>query len=164
MLPAVHMEGRLAADPELRFAASGTAVARMRVGANSRKRLEDGSWADDKTCWLDVTAFRRLAEGAAETLRKGDLVVLTGKLQTDEWEQEGQKRSKIVCIAESIGKVATMPTVQREGAPNTERAIQRSQAAATNDPWQQPPPQAPPQGSGGPWSGATGGQSDEPPF
>jgi single-strand DNA-binding protein len=103
MLPVVNVEGRLAADPELRFSASGTPVLSMRIVASSRKKDGD-QWVDDKTLWLSVTAFKKLAENVAESLGKGDLVIVQGKLQTEEWEnREGEKRSEIRLIADTIG-------------------------------------------------------------
>ena len=67
MLPLVTLEGRLAADPELRFSTGGMAIGSLRMVASSRKKNPDtGEWVDDKTLWIDVTCFGRLAENVIE--------------------------------------------------------------------------------------------------
>ena len=131
MLPAVSFEGRVVADPELRFSPSGVAVCKIRTVSSSRKRQDDGSWVDDKTCWLDVTCFKQTAEHVAESLQKGDLVTVTGRVQTDEWTSpDGEKRSKIVCVADSVAASLTFRSV-----PHGAGRVERSSEAATADPW-----------------------------
>lgn len=128
-------------DPELRFSASGMAVAKIRTVASSRKRLEDGSWVDDRTCWLDVTCFKKQAENVAESVVQGDLIVVTGKLQTEEWEDKdtGQKRSKITCIADSVGVALAFTAAKPMKA---ERA--QPVDPGGEDPWASPPAEGEP--------------------
>lgn len=104
MLPKVTVDGRLAAEPELRFGQTGTAVVRLRMVAADRRRDDSGEWVDGDTLWIDVTAFGKLAENVAESVAKGDLLLVQGKLKTDEWNDKdtGQKRSKITLIADSV--------------------------------------------------------------
>ena len=98
------LKGRLGADPELTFAPNGTAVAKMRVVTNGR-RMVDGNWQDTDTSWWPVTAFGRQAEAAANTLAKGDLVVVIGKIKQREWEKDGVKRTTAEVTAEEVAKV-----------------------------------------------------------
>jgi single-strand DNA-binding protein len=142
VLPQVSVEGRIVADPELRFAPSGVAVGRFRVAASSRKKNDNDEWVDDKTLWLSCTCFKQLAENVAESVVKGDLVVVNGRLQTDEWEtQDGEKRSQIVCIADSVAVSVRFRTIRHGESSGAQRAKSRDD----QDPW------------------STGG-SDEPPF
>lgn len=104
-VPRITVDGRMAADPELRFGQSGKAVSRLRlVAADRRKDERSGEWVDGDTLWIDVTCFGQLAENVAESVTKGDLVVVTGKLKTEEWNDRdsGQKRSKIVLLADTV--------------------------------------------------------------
>lgn len=138
MLPLIQFEGRVTADPTLRFAQSGVAVATIRTVATSRKRLDSGEWVDDKTCWLDVTCFKKQAENVAESITKGDLVVVTGKLQTEEWEDKetGAKRSKISCVADSVGLALAFnaaKTMKAERVPPADTV-----AVPPEDPWTTP--------------------------
>lgn len=140
-LPIVTVEGRMVVDPELRFAPSGTAVGRFRVVASSRKKNESGEWVDDKTLWLSVTCFDKVAENVAESLEKGDLVVVTGRLQTDEWEtKEGEKRSQNVLIANSVAADLKFRTI-KHGEGKTSRSSSR---AGGDDPWAKPEDDEPP--------------------
>lgn len=133
MLPLVTLEGRVVADPELRYAATGTAVARMRMVCSSRKKDEDGKWVDDKTLWMQVTAFKQLAENVVESVQKGDLVTVVGRIETNEWTTDaGEKRSNVVCLADSVSVSLQFRTVTHSGA-------ERASAPASDDPWASTP-------------------------
>ena len=104
MLPRITLEGRVVADPELRFGQSGTPICRMRMVAADRKKDQSGEWVDGDTLWMDVTCFKQLAENTVESVVKGDLVIVTGKIRTEEWEDKdtGGKRSKVSMIADTV--------------------------------------------------------------
>ena len=144
-LPHICMEGTVVADPELRFSPSGVAVGSFRLVANGRKFDKDkNEWVDDKVLWMRVVCFRQLAENAVESLRKGDIAVVTGKINTDEWEdKDGQKRSAVQLVADSVAASLQFRTV----AHGEGRA---SRSSAPSEP------------SGDPW--ASGAQPEEPPF
>lgn len=97
-------KARLGADPELTTAANGSTICKMRVVTNGR-RLVDGDWQDTDTSWWQVTAFGRQAEAAAEQLRKGDLVLIQGKVKQREWEKDGVKRVTAEVTADEVAKV-----------------------------------------------------------
>ena len=104
MLPRIELEGGAIADPELRFTTNGTALAKLRLVSKDRKRGANGDWEDGDPCFLTVTVFGRVAEHVAETVTKGDTVMVTGRLQQREWEtDDGQKRSTYEVIADTIG-------------------------------------------------------------
>jgi single-strand DNA-binding protein len=143
VLPRIAVECRAAADPELRFAPSGVAVARLRVVASDRRKNDQGEWEDADTLWLDVTAFKQLAENVAESVEKGDLLVITGKIRTEQWENaDGEKRSKIAMIADTVSASMQFRTLPH-GAGRASRSSEP--AASRDDPW-------------------AAGQTDEPPF
>lgn len=100
----VTFKARLGADPEMTTGSNGSAVTRMRVVTNGR-RMVDGDWQDTDTSWWQVTAFGRQAEAAAEQLRKGDLVLIQGKVKQREWEKDGVKRTTAEVTADEIAKV-----------------------------------------------------------
>ena len=113
-------KARLGADPETATAANGGLVTKMRVVTN-RRRMVDGDWQDTDTSWWQVTCFGRQAEAAAEQLRKGDLVLIQGKVKQREWEKDGIKRTTAEVTADEVAKVCKIG----QAAP----------AAATGDPW-----------------------------
>lgn len=132
-LPTVTLEGRLVDEVELRFTAQGVAVAKMRVVATKQKQNESGQWVDDKVLWINVTAWRNLAENCAESLTKGDLLVAVGSLATNEWEsKEGEKRSAIEMTAFSVAADLKFRTV-KHGEGKTTRSS--GGETPTKDPW-----------------------------
>lgn len=147
MLPYVSMEGRLTRDPELRFAPSGVAVGQFRIVANSRKKNEQGEWENDKTLFMAVVCFRQLAENCAESLRQGDLVVVNGRINTEEWEtDQGEKRNQTRLVADQVSVALSVRTVTRDGIPTRVRG---GDSPSGDDPWATPAPSQ---------------QAEEPPF
>lgn len=141
-LPNITIEGRAVADPELRFASSGTAVCNVRLVASSRKK-EGDEWVDDKAFWINVKFFNKMAENVAETVTKGMEIVVSGRIHTEEWEVDGNKRSAPVVLADAVG-----PSLKWDAARiiKAERTTASSGSTSTSS--------AP----------ASGSAPDEPPF
>jgi single-strand DNA-binding protein len=98
----VILIGNLGKDPELKHTSSGTAVATMTVATNERFKDKSGEW-QDKTEWHNVVLWQRLAEIAAEYLKKGRSVYVEGRLQTRSWEdKQGQKRYTTEIVASDL--------------------------------------------------------------
>ena len=128
----VTLTGRLGADPEMTYAPSGVAITKMRV-VTDRRVNEGGEWKSVDTSWHYVTAFKQLAEGCAEELRKGDLVIVVGTIKQREYEtREGEKRSVWEVTANHVGRDLSRP---RKGESPT--------TTATADPWAQQSADAP---------------------
>jgi single-strand DNA-binding protein len=104
MLNRAVLIGRLTKDPELTIVkgkGKERAIARMTIAYNHRYRKGD-QWVDVPH-FFDIRAFGRLAQTAGERYGKGDLVFVEGRLSQDRWEsKEGQKKSRITIIADSI--------------------------------------------------------------
>ncbi len=111
----VLLIGRLAKDPEVRAFPSGGKVAKFRFAVNftrSRKDPATGQWKDGESAFIDVEAFnkqwdgqatgRQLADLVEQYLKKGTQVYVEGRLRMDQWEQDGQKRSRILVVADDI--------------------------------------------------------------
>lgn len=151
MLPQVIGEFRVGVEPNLRFAPSGTAVCSIRAVASSRKKDDSGNWVDDKTTWVDLVGFKKVAENMAESFLKGDLVTVTGKLQVEDWEDnEGKKRTSVRVMVDTIGMSVAF---------NPARAIKSDRPTSSGGGGQSSAP------ADDPWGGTpAGSQSDEPPF
>jgi single-strand DNA-binding protein len=127
MLPLLTMEGRVAAEPELRFTPGGKAVCELALVANDRVKQGDGSWADGEAFWLRATCWEQLAENVVNSVEKGDLVVAIGKVYTDEYEdKEGNKRRQTRMKAYSVSvplrfAEAKVQRIKREAAPESTR-------------------------------------------
>jgi single-strand DNA-binding protein len=98
----VVITGNLTKDPELRSLQSGTAVCKLRVAVNSRRKDQSGEWVD-KPNYFDVTVWGAQGENCATYLSKGRPVAVDGRLDWREWEaNDGSKRQSVEIIADSV--------------------------------------------------------------
>ena len=98
----VVITGNLTRDPELRHLGSGTAVCKLRVAVNSRRKDQSGNWVD-KPNYFDVTVWGAQGENCANYLSKGRPVAVEGRLDWREWEdQGGNKRQSVEIIANTV--------------------------------------------------------------
>lgn len=117
------VSGNAARDPQLRFTQSGDAVVSFTVAHTKRKSdTRSNTWKDDgDTLWVEVTAWKALGEGAAESLRQGSKVIVTGELRQRNWlDKEGNKRVTIGLDATDVGvsvRASKSAPVQSEDAP-----------------------------------------------
>lgn len=89
----VILVGNLGNDPEIRYTADGAAIANLSVATSETWKDKSTGQKQEKTEWHKVSIFGKLAEVAAEYLRKGSQVYLEGKLRTSKWQdQNGQDR------------------------------------------------------------------------
>lgn len=100
----ITISGRLTKDPELRHTQGGKALCKATIAWNVGKKNADGEWEDGPGQFLDLTAWEKLGEGLAQ-LDKGALILVTGQLQYETWEKDGQKRSKHSLKVQSYGPV-----------------------------------------------------------
>lgn len=99
----VVIVGRLTRDPELKYAPSGAPVCSFGVATSHHYTKEDGQKAETTT-FLDVTAWRRLAEICSQFLKKGREVLVMGSLRQSRWTdaKTNQPRSKIKVVAQNV--------------------------------------------------------------
>ena len=102
----VILMGNLTRDPELRYTQGGTPVTEIGLAVNDRRKNAAGEWVDETT-FVDITLWSRTAEIACEYLGKGSAVMIEGRLKLDQWEQEGQKRSKLRVVGERMQMVGS---------------------------------------------------------
>jgi len=100
-LNAVFLIGNLTRDPEVRYTAKGLAVAEIDLAINRSYSGEDGQKHEEVT-FVNCVVWGRLAEVAQQYLKKGSPVCLTGRLQLDTWEKDGQKRSRLRVVGENL--------------------------------------------------------------
>jgi single-strand DNA-binding protein len=116
----VTIIGNVTRDPELRYLTSGTALASFGVAWNNRYKDRNGDQVED-TSFFDVTCWRDLADNVAESISKGDRVIVYGKLEQRSWEtQDGEKRSKVEIVADEVAPslrwaTARVEEIRRDG-------------------------------------------------
>jgi single-strand DNA-binding protein len=91
--------GNLGADPEMFYTSTGTSVASFNLAFKGGKQ---------KTCWLKICTFNRLAEVSEKYLHKGARIGVIGLLDQQNWEtEEGVKRSSFQLLANSLEFIKT---------------------------------------------------------
>ena len=99
----ITVVGNATRDPELRFTASGQAVASFGVAVNRRWQNRQTNEWDEATSFFDVTCWAQMAENVAESVQKGTRVVVSGRLDQRSWETDNnEKRSKVEIVADEI--------------------------------------------------------------
>lgn len=143
-LPQITIDGRLTADPELRYTPGGKPVLEFRIAASDRKKDERGEWIDGDQLFIDVTVWNG-AEDAADKLKRGTRAVVLGRLLSASWQtKEGEKRSKVVVGSATVSVPCETPRGTTSGAYTPQA-----------DPWGQP---------AAPVAATWGDPAAEPPF
>ena len=105
----VIIMGNVTRDPDLKRLDSGTSVCDIGVAINESWKDKEGN-PREQTTFVDVVAWARQAETCAEYLRKGSPVLIDGRLQLDEWEKDGEKRSKMRVRADRVQFLGGKPS------------------------------------------------------
>ena len=96
----VVLIGRLTRDAELKLTANGKAVSKFTLAVNKKRKSGD-AWKDDAG-FFDIVLWGQLAESLQQYLVKGKQIAVTGELNHERWEQDGQNRSKVSVTAHTI--------------------------------------------------------------
>jgi len=99
----VILVGNVGGDPETRYMPSGSAVTNITIATNESWKDKQTGEQKERTEWHRVAMFNRLAEIAAEYLRKGSQVYIEGKLRTRKWQDKsGNDRYTTEIIADEM--------------------------------------------------------------
>jgi single-strand DNA-binding protein len=118
--------GNLTDNPELRFTPSGAGVAKFRIASTPRSfDKASGEWKDGEPMFLPCNIWRDAAENVAESLKKGDRVIVQGRLRQRSYEtREGEKRTVYELEVDEIGpslKWAVAAVTKKGSAGNGRR-------------------------------------------
>ncbi len=97
----VQVIGNLGRDPEVRMTPSGSKVASFSLAVTERFKDKSGQ-QKESTEWVNLVLWRRQAEIAEQYLRKGSSIYAEGKLQTQSWENNGQKHFKTEIVVSNF--------------------------------------------------------------
>lgn len=124
----VTIVGNLTADVELKFTPQGKAVAKFSVATAERFKNEKGEWDSKNTTFWNIIVWDKQAEYVADSIGKGDEVIVFGKAYTTSWEDKktGEKRSRMevtatkvaVSLARAVAKVDRYPYQKVAGKDN----------------------------------------------
>jgi single-strand DNA-binding protein len=120
--PFVTFQGWVGNDVVHRNTKQGS-VANFRVGCTPRfKRAGVDEWEDGPTSWFSVSCWRALADNVRDSIRKGDPVVVHGRLNTDVWKREdGQTSTTYVVVAQHVGHDLSRGTARFARSSRSER-------------------------------------------
>ncbi len=90
-----HFLGRLAQDPEVKYLQNGTAVTNFSVAVSRKYKTREGQPAEE-VCFVPCEAWAKGAETIGEYFSKGDPIIVHCSVKQEQWETDGQKRSKLV--------------------------------------------------------------------
>ncbi len=95
----VILMGNLVADPEMRYTPNGTAICEFNFAVNRKVKGEE----KDEVCFIGITVFGKQAENCSQYLKKGQQVIIDGRLDQQRWiNDDNQKRSKHRVVANNV--------------------------------------------------------------
>lgn len=134
----ITVAGNLTKDPILKYLPTGKAVINFTVACNhGRYDRETQSWVDGEAAFFKIECWETLAENISESLRKGDPVIVVGRMICRTYEQDGKTRDAWELKAETVGpdlrkRAASLRRVLRS-SPVTEPAPGSGVASADQD-------------------------------
>jgi single-strand DNA-binding protein len=161
----ITVVGNLTGDPELRFTASGQAVATFTVASSVRVLdKQTNEWKDGDTVFMRCNVWRQYAENVAESLTKGTRVIATGRLKQRSYEtREGEKRTVMELEVDDVGPALKFTVAKPNKVTMPDRGGSQGwtgQSGGRNDdPWSGGG--QPTRSGGNNWGGPS---DDEPPF
>ena len=129
----VDLMGNLTRDPELRTTPNGQSVCSFSLALNRSYKGGDGEWKE-MTDFIDIVAWGPLGERVAQYLTKGRPALVSGRLQSRSWEQDGQKRSKVEVVANDVTFLGSAPGGAAAPAAVTEPADEAAAKPAKKAP------------------------------
>jgi len=115
----IRVRGRLGNDPELKVVgAESTPLVTFSLAHTPRSK-KNGEWVDGETAWYRVAKFGLSAEPVAETLKKGDEVLVIGSLKMNTYtDKNGAEKTQLEITASEIGVI---PKVTRNKPQTTKQ-------------------------------------------
>jgi single-strand DNA-binding protein len=134
--------GNLGRDPEMRYMPDGGAVANFSIACTESFKDKSGA-KQEKTEWVRIVMFRKLAEIAGEYLKKGSSVYIEGSMQTRKWtNKEGLEQYTTEIVADRMQMLGG-----RSGGGNSFEVVEEDQSVPSGS--QSSPRSAPSQPAGG---------------
>jgi single-strand DNA-binding protein len=120
-LPTITAVGNLVFEPDFGVTANGISRCKMRIACNERKK-QDGEWIDGDTSYFDIIVWRGLADAAGDTFKKGQSILVVGKVKISKYEDKnGVERQSVEILAEELAAVV--------------KGSKAKEIPSTEDPW-----------------------------
>lgn len=144
----VILIGNLGGDPETRYLPNGNAVTNITLATTDSWKDKQTGQLQERTEWHRVVLFGKVAEIAAEYLRKGSQCYIEGRLQTRKWQdQQGQDRYTTEIVVDMQGSMQLLGGRggNAEGGDYSQRPARPQREPQQQAPAARPAPQAPAQ-------------------
>lgn len=130
----VILIGNLGRDPEVRYSASGVAVATLTLATSESWRDKQSGEMQERTEWHRVVFYQRLAEIAGEYLRKGSKIFVEGRLRTTKWQDKttGQDRYTTEIVGDNMQMLDSKGGSGGHDAPSFEKSSGNTSNASTD--------------------------------
>ena len=116
-LNSVFLVGRLTRDMELTHTANGYSIGKLSLAVNRRRKV--GEQWEDEASFFDLNLWGKRAESLGRYLLKGTQVAVQGQLRQDRWEQDGQRRSRVVVELSNVQLLGSRNSGEsHSGAPS----------------------------------------------
>jgi single-strand DNA-binding protein len=136
----VILIGRLTREPEVKYLESGTALCGFGLAINRRYNGNDGE-KKEEVCFVDCRAFGRQAEIIGDYVKKGNPLLVEGRLSFYSWEDEGgQKHNKLSVIAERVQLMGRKEGEEDTPPENMQPASAETEAQKSQTPSQEKKP------------------------
>lgn len=133
--------GNLTRDPELRFTTGGQAVCSFTVASN-RRYMQNNEWKDAEPVFVDCTVWGQFGENVGASLAKGDRVVVSGRIETRQYEDKDQITRRVwqvVCDEVAVSLKFATAEIARAPRSGGERPAGEQPAAEPSQPRQGAP-------------------------
>jgi single-strand DNA-binding protein len=160
-IPTIQGLAGITAEPEMKYTPGGKAVLSVRLAFSDRKYNEQTrQWDTSKSFYVDGTAWEETAERLSAQLAKGDQVYVEGRIETQQWEKDGEKKSKPVLQLRTVRKLekGTAQPQQNGGGFNSGGNPAHGGQPAPTGNWGNQPANA------GGWGNGPTGADQSPPF
>jgi len=133
----ITLTGLVATEPRSLTTIEGLPITSFRL-ASTQRRYDRATqnWIDGETNWYTITAFRQLASNASGSIKKGDRVLVIGRVRIKDWKNDARSGTSVEIDAEAIGHDLTWGTaayVRSVSMASTASAHQASEPPATGD-------------------------------
>jgi len=129
--------GSLGQDPDIRYTASGAAVANITIATNEQWKDKESGEMQERTEWHRVVFFGRLAEIVGEYLHKGSQVYVEGRIQTRKWQdKEGNDRYTTEIVAnemQMLGSKSGGTTASFDQTPAAKQSAPDTSSGSSNN-------------------------------
>lgn len=120
---------------ELRYTPAGAATWNFGIAHNRRWFSKTKDAWEEETSFFDCVVWRELAENAAESLIVGSRVVVTGRLEQQRWEKDGEKKSKIQIVVDEVAPSLRFATAQIVKTERTNNVSNREPDPVGSEPF-----------------------------